>query len=214
MTPMDEMDEGAAPPAGGLVARAAQEPPRGAAPEREGEQEGGGSVAAQARAQLEQHVPPELRAPVERLVLAGKKVMFGPETNEMAMAEVDRHEDGPGAGAAVGVAALMSQLLTRVKGAMPVPAIVPAALILLMEALEFLGEAGRLEVTPEVVAEATQDLTGYLMQKLGLDEEKVAQAQAQFRAGPPGGPPPAGVPPVGGGAPAPSRGLVAGMMAR
>jgi hypothetical protein len=157
--------------------------PRGATPEGDPPAEGGAAVTAQAREQLEAHIPPELQSAVERLVLAGRKAMFSQQTNELAMAEVEKHPEGPGAGAAVGVAALMSQLLGRVKGSMPAPAIVPAALILLMDALEFLDEGGVLQATPEVVSDATEDLAAYLMQKFGLTPDKVQEAQQLMQEG-------------------------------
>lgn len=183
------------------------------------ESEGGGDVARQAQDNLEKHVPPQFRSAVERLVLAGKKVMFGEQTHDMAMKEVQNAED-PATGAAMGVAALMSQLTGRAKGPVPQPAIVAAAMILLMEALQFLGEAGQVEVTPDLVSEATQELTGVLMQKLQMTPEKIAQAQEVMRRGggqDPGMPPEEGAPP---GAPpgppepagAPPRGLIASTM--
>ncbi len=168
-----------------------EEPPRGAATE-----DGGAQVAREAQQQIEAHIPPQFRAATERLVLAGMKVMFSPQTHELAMRQVQDAED-PAAGAAVGVAALMSQLTARVKGELPQPAIVPAALILLMEALAFLAEAGQVELTDQVVADATQDLAGYLMQKLGLTPDKVAAAQDVMRQG-------------GGAQPAPEPGLPTG----
>ena len=197
--PMDEQDQeaglvdGASAEAPDPGAPPADEPPRGAV-----EEGGGAQIAREAQQQIEAHIPPQFRAPVERLVLAGMKVMFSPQTHELAMRQVQEAED-PAAGAAVGVAALMSQLTSRVKGELPPPAIVPAALILLMEALAFLAEGGQVELTDEVVADATQDLAGYLMQKLGLTPDKVAAAQDVIRQGgaqsaPPAGPPDAGMP--------------------
>jgi len=177
----------------------------------EGEDEGAeGSAPDAAKAQIEAHIPPQFQSAVERLVLAGMKAMFDPRTHQLMLDELRSQGDDLGKGAAVGIAALISQLLARVKGEMPQPAIVPAALILLMEALSFLDEAGQIEATPDVVAEATQDLAGYLMQKLGLTPDKVKEAQAVFaQQGGMGGPMPdeGGAPPMpaapGEGAPMP-----------
>lgn len=204
MTPMDEEQK-----PGGLIggARAPEaedmaEP--GEPPEDMAEDEGSENAAEASKAQIEAHIPPQFQAPVERLVLAGMKAMFHPESHQLMLDELRAQGDDLGKGAAVGIAALMSQLLARVKGQLPQPAIVPAALILLMEALSFLDEAGQLEATPDVVAEATQDLAGYLMQKLGLTPDKVKEAQAVFAqqggmGGPmpdEGGAPPAEAPPA------------------
>lgn len=211
MIPMDEEQKpaglvgGARAPEAEDMAEPA-EPPEDAsadAAEDMADGKGGESAADESKAQIEAHIPPELKAPVERLVLAGMKAMFHPESHQLMLDELRSQGDDLGKGAAVGVAALMSQLLARVKGQLPQPAIVPAALILLMEALSFLDEAGQLEATPDVVAEATQDLAGYLMQKLGLTPDKVKEAQAviaqQGGMGGPmpdeGGAPPAEAPP-------------------
>lgn len=197
------------------------EPPRGAVEDEEGGSDGL-ALADQVIEQLEAHIPPELQSAVERLVLAGKRAMFSPEMNELALKQVESDPKGPVSGAATGVAALMSQLTMRSKGQMPAPAIVPAALILLMESLKFLAEAGRIELNAQTIEQATTDLSAYLMQKLGLSPEKVAEAQEALRSGgaaPQGGPMPPGeadpgMPPAAAPGPQepPSGGLVNRMM--
>jgi hypothetical protein len=171
-------------PDAGLIAEAQQPAPPaepeeepGAEPEME---EGGdaGGVLTQAKQQVEAHVPPQYKSAVERLVLAGMKVMFDENSHEIAMQSLqDIEGDAPEAKIAVGIAALMSQLTSRVKGQLPQPAIVPAAFILLIEALEFFEESGQIEATPDLLSSATQDLSGYLMQKFGMTPDKVAEAQ-------------------------------------
>jgi hypothetical protein len=168
--------------------------------EMQGDAEGGAALAKQSRQALEARIPPQLQSAVERLVLAGTKVMFSPQTHELALSQIQDAKD-PARGAATGVAALMSQLVSRTKGALPQPAIPPAANILLMEALAFMDESGQVDLTADMIASATEDLTAYLMQKLGLTPEAVDQAHQVMRAGPAGQTPANNPPP-------PAAGLV------
>ena len=59
----------------------------------------------------------------------------------------------------------------------------PAAVILLMEAIDFLAESGRLQPSDELIAESTKELVGYLMKKLKIGPEQIAQAKQAAQQG-------------------------------
>lgn len=136
MTPMQDEEQKPAGLVGGARAPETEdmtelnEPPEDTPADTvEDKAEGEGSAPEAAKAKIEAHIPPEYQSAVERLVLAGMKAMFDPRTHQLMLDELRSQGDDLGKGAAVGIAALISQLLARVKGAMPQPAIVPAALI-------------------------------------------------------------------------------------
>ena len=125
--------------------------------------------------------PPELRSAIERIVVAGRRMLYDPETNGeiLKQFEILRKQTAGGDADAIaqGVAALISMVEGKSKGPMPLEAIPAAATIIMMDAIDFLGEAGKLKVTDDLIAEAQQELQGYLMQKMGIGEEEIRQAQ-------------------------------------
>jgi hypothetical protein len=129
--------------------------------------------------------PPKLRSSIDRIVTAGKRLMYDPQTHELMVKQLQTLQAGNEADRiAQGIAALISMIAEKSKGPMPQEAIPPAAQILMCDAIDFLAESGKIEVTEDLVAEATQELMGYVMQKLGIGPEQIAQAQAEGQAPP------------------------------
>lgn len=165
-------------------------PPDGATPETPPAAEGSAdtAVTAELRDKIMESAPPELREPIERIVTAGKRLMYDPETHELMLQQLQDMKGGNEADSlAQGIAALMTLIKNESKGPFPLPALVPAAVILLCEAVDFLAEAGRLEPSKELVGQAVEELTGYLMKKMQIGPEQIAAAR---QAGQKGGPAP------------------------
>ena len=159
-------------------------------------------------------IPPAMRSDVERLVTAGMHIMFDPKTSQLVMKQVEKPGD-PADNVAQGVAALMSILQGQSKGPFPVQAIMPAAILLMCQALDFLGKTNRMQVNDELVGKTYHDLSAYMMQKIGMTPDKLAKLKSSGGAPAPGQPAgqpgqpgqPAGQPPAPAG-PAPA-GLLA-----
>ena len=117
--------------------------------------------------QIMESAPPQLRTSIDRIVTAGKRLMYDPQTHELMIKQLQNLQAGNVADRlAQGIGALLSMIADKSKGPMPQEAIPPAAQILLCEVFDFLEESGKLEVTEDLVAEATQELTGYVLKKL------------------------------------------------
>lgn len=158
------------------------------------------------RDQIMQGAPPEMKSDIDRIVTAGRRLMFDPKTHQMMLQQLQSMKGGNEADSlAQGIAALMTLIKNEAKGPFPMPAVMPAAVILLMEAIDFLAEAGRIQASDDLIAEATQELTGYLMKKMGIGPEQIRQAQEQAQGQAQGqqGPMPT---------PAPQGGVVNGAM--
>lgn len=163
--------------------------------------------------QLMQKVPPELHSAVDRIVIAGMKMMFGKETHEKVMAQLEKL-GSPSDGVAMGIAGMLTMIAHAAKGPMPIPALIPASIILMCQALDFLAKSNKIELTNELIADTTKKLQSYMMQKLGLDANKIAEIQAQqgmppegMQGAPQGGPQaPQGMPQD------PQGGLISGAM--
>jgi hypothetical protein len=165
--------------------------------EQENAGEPGGSLSQQVKAQIK--VPPELREPYERIVLAGMKVMFSEETNEMAMQSLQG--EGPiEQRLAKGICDLMVLLWQESNQSMPPQLIIPAAVELLAEAADFLVEAGVEQIEPQQIGEAMRLMIGMILQRFNVTPETMQKGAAQGQgaegqrpvpAGAASGPPPA-----------------------
>ena len=145
---------------------------------------GPADLTAKAKAQIK--VPPEMKSAYERIVLAGMKVMFSQETHKMMLQELQG--EGPiEQRLAKGIAGLMAILWKQSNQTMPPQLVVPAAMELLLEAIDFINESGQEEVDEQTIGEAIRLTIGAVLQQFGVNEETVKQAAAQE-----GGQPPAG----------------------
>lgn len=125
---------------------------------------------------LSKVVPPELRDAVDRIVAAGLKTMFSPDMREELMAEVNRDVSMPQK-LAEGVVGLVLTLDKQTKGGLPVAAIFPAELELLVEAAGVAKAAGQ-NVSQQDYNDAAMMMAVLTAQKMGAkDEEIMGEAQ-------------------------------------
>lgn len=154
-------------------------------------------------------VPPQYAVAVQKIYLAGMKLMFSPETHQHMVQAVQSDTD-PGHAVGAGVVALITMLYQQSKGTMPIPAAVPAGLLLVAEGLDFMEQSKMIpQATPEMIDSATQTLVSMLMQKVGMTPDRMAQLAQQAHGGaqPPEAAPAAPTAPA---APAAPQGLIAG----
>lgn len=127
--------------------------------------------------QEQMHLTPQQAQQLERIVLAGRKVMFSAESHHL-MAE---QMDGPGPIAeklGQGAAGLMGLLMQESKGSIPPNLIIPAGLILLAHAADFMRQAGD-TVTDQDIAAGMGVMVSATLSASGIDPDKVAQIGAQ-----------------------------------
>lgn len=119
-------------------------------------------------------VPPDLMNAFERIVTAGLKIMYSPETRTMLANQLKQ----PGEATEIvgeGVAKLLAILYQQSKGTMPMKAAIPAAQVLLCEALDFASQAGILQVSADSIAASTKAMVTYLLQIFGFSQAKIQQ---------------------------------------
>lgn len=149
-------------------------------------------------------VAPEQTKAFEKIISAGLKVLDSEKTHKLVASQLQAQGD-PAEIAGAGAAKILGVLMNQSKGSMPMKAGIPAATVLLLEALDRLEELGRIEVTNETLAEATQAMGSAILQmmdvtpqKLDMLTKKAQQPQpAQQAEQPPQTPPPGGVPASG-----------------
>lgn len=148
-------------------------------------------------------VPPEHKDVVDRVVAAGMKIMYAPGMREELLNEIKRDVPVPQK-LAEGAAGLLLTLDKQTEGGIPMPALFPAALLLLGEAADVLATSGQ-AVTQDDYNEAAQMMFVIMARKMGAKDEEIMGGMEQMVAGAGGAPggapqaapqaPPQGMPP-------------------
>jgi hypothetical protein len=123
------------------------------------------------------HLDQKQAAQLDRIVLAGKKVLFSEKSHKMFLEQLD----APGAIAqklGQGVAGLMGLLWQESRQSLPPQLLIPAGMCLVAVAADFLRKGG-MDVTDEDVAGGIEELVTALLQAGGVDPDKVAEMGAR-----------------------------------
>lgn len=123
---------------------------------------------------LMEALPQGVRDGVMRVVLAGRKVMYAPESKslieeELALNVPDWQKLGES------VAGLMIILDGQAKGKIPSAYIVPSAIQLVFDAADFLMDSGRLDLDDEEIAQATIYVAILLLKKMRVPDAQIMQ---------------------------------------
>lgn len=149
-------------------------------------------MLSQIRQQVTDRLPAEMLRNIDRIVIAGQRIMFDEKSNRQLLDQIDQMpgESQP-AKVANGVAAIMSIIENNERGPLDPRSVIAASALILCDAIEFLAQIGRFEPTRESIGEATQTLMASMMQKYRMDPNKVRaeaqQQQAQQQGGQPDG---------------------------
>lgn len=127
----------------------------------------------QAEASVDAKVPPAQKVNYQKIVLAGKKVMFSKDLNAKLVAGMQDVPD-PVQTLVDGVIGVLGLLFKESRNTMPVGPMILAGQSLLMEAMDFLEQAGMLEVTPDLISQVTKTYIETFLPKIGMDSNKMA----------------------------------------
>lgn len=122
-------------------------------------------------------VAPDMRKAFNRLVIAGMKLMYAPQTEKMLRQQMN--SGPPPVAAGQGAAKVVGLMLAKSKGTAPFKAMIPAGVMLTCEALDFLERAGKAELTPELVSEAAQEFGSAVLQMIDITPDKLEQMMAR-----------------------------------
>lgn len=117
-------------------------------------------------------VPPNLQNAFQRIVTAGLKVMYSDDTRQMLMNQLKQPGE-PTELAGQGIAKMMAILYQKSKGTMPMRAAIPAAQVLLCEGLDFMANAGMIQISADTIASSTKEMVTYLLQIFGFSKDKM-----------------------------------------
>ena len=146
------------------------------------------------------HLSAKQKPQLERIVAAGMKVMFDPKTHDMMLEQIDA--EGPiDQKLGQSIAGLLGLLMKESNNSLPPDMLIPAGIVLLVHAADFLEKSGE-PVSDEEVAAGISVLVRSLLKQFGMDPDKVAEVGGRAlnpteEAAPPPDAPAA--PPAGGG---------------
>jgi hypothetical protein len=153
-----------------------------------------GGKITQKSVREQMQLTPQQAQQLDRIVLAGKKAMFSAKSHKLFLEQLK----GPGTiemKLGQGVAGLMALLAQESKGSLPPPLLIPAGLVLLAVAADFLRESGT-DVPDDAVAGAIEIMVNAILTAVGIDPDKVAAAADRGPA-PKGAPKPPAKAPMG-----------------
>lgn len=118
------------------------------------------------------HVNPQQKQQLDRMVAAGMKVMFDAKTHQMMIDTLKA--DGPMPDKlGKGIAGLLGMLMSESKNSLPPELLVPAGIVLMAHAVDFLEQAGA-QVTPQDFGSGIDVMVTTVLQAYGVDADKVA----------------------------------------
>jgi|MDTB01.1.fsa_nt_gb hypothetical protein len=124
-------------------------------------------------------LPANLQEAYDRVVLAGKKIIFNKDTNKLVLDAI-KGEGSLGIRLGKGISTLMMLLYRESQQTMPPSLIVPAGVCLLGEAADFIRK-GKIEpINNNIIAEAIQVFIEATIQNFGGDTNRMYSLFDQF----------------------------------
>ena len=146
--------------------------------------------------QSKMQIPPNLQQAYQRIILAGKKIMFSPQMTPQ-IATLLKGADTPGQKIGQGVVALMAMLISQSNHTLPPQLIIPCACELLIEFGNFLRSSG-VQVGDSDIADGMAVMISTIMQRVGIAPDQLqGMLQSKGRTAPPAAPAPGAPQPAG-----------------
>lgn len=137
------------------------------------------ALLKQAEDKIEARLTPDIYTSYMKLVIAGMKAAMNGGPNGV-MGSIKRSKT-PLESVVKGMISLMLMLKDQAKGQVPVNALVPATMAMVLQGLAFANNVGVLKVGAPEIAQATHLFINTIMPKLGLTQDKVEAVVGQVR---------------------------------
>ncbi|MBF0260271.1 MAG: hypothetical protein HQL97_00365 [Magnetococcales bacterium] len=126
-------------------------------------------------ANVERSLNPRTRASYDSTVAAGMTLIWSEKFDserETLLNTIQGPQDIP-TKVAKGIVKVISMIQNEVSSKQPIPAAVPAAIVLMAQVLEYIEKKSRQDVTPEMVAQTTHLITQGIFSLFGITNETV-----------------------------------------
>lgn len=121
---------------------------------------------------IQEKVPANLQPGLQRVVSAGLTLIYSPALHQR-MVEKLESTPNPAENAALGAVNIVGTLFNQSKGSMPLSIAAPAAIILMCEILDFVAQAGKIQITPELVSQAAQSASEHTLAMLKISKDQI-----------------------------------------
>jgi hypothetical protein len=115
-------------------------------------------------------IPPQYQAALKVFILAGKRTMYSPQSRKLLQRELAKPIPLPQK-LAEGVVGLVLILYMENGRRIPLPILIPAAIELLGDAAQFVGQITGQQVTKQIYGQAVALATAMLAKKLGIVQQ-------------------------------------------
>ena len=121
---------------------------------------------------IEEKIKPEDKSSYDRIVLAGTKILFDQKTHGKMIEILQGHGDLPSK-IADGITRLIGLLYQASENTMPMQAVIPAAITLMVKALDFAERGMGQKLDKDIIAECTKQTSAAVLQQFGVTPEKI-----------------------------------------
>ena len=125
-------------------------------------------------------MPEQMKTAFQKVVMAGKKVLYAPESAEM-IDQIMQSEAEISEKLGSGVANLVITLDNQANGAIPKDVIIPAATVLLFDAADMLKQAGT-QISAEEIGKAYEIMFYDIFAGYGMPSDQVDDAFGRMEA--------------------------------
>ena len=125
-------------------------------------------------------VPANLKSGFQKAVTVGLKIMYSDDGQNIMKDQLMKSGDYAN-NAAEGAAKLLGELYKQSKMTLPMTIGIPAVTVLMCEALDFIEQAGKTKITPDLLAEAMKALSAYVLQLFGVSQDKLHDMTQQAK---------------------------------
>lgn len=142
----------------------------------------------QTEQKIQSSINPQFQQQFQRAVTAGCTLIYSPALHQRMVSAIQTSAN-PEQKAAQGAANIVGTMQNQSQNAIPVQLVAPVALVLMCEILDFIAQAGKLQITPQLVSQCSQDTAHAVLQMLGVNQQQMHQVVAKGMAAKNGGQP-------------------------
>jgi hypothetical protein len=139
-------------------------------------------MLAQAEEGILAKVSDNMKDGLQRVVHAGLTIMYSPQLEQQRNERIAATSD-PVKEASEGAVRLVLNLYKQSDQKMPTDLVVPASMVFAFEYLDLLAKAGKAQVAPDLIAQATKATGEAALRLMGIGQDKIAQVTAQGQQG-------------------------------
>lgn len=119
-------------------------------------------------------------AMLKRLVDAGLKIIYDKNVFQKLTQELRASKD-PAGDVGRGMLVVLKLMATKARGTIPPAALLQAGMVLVLDALDFLEQAGMLQVDAAALDHATQEYVEATLPALGVQPDRMQQVLGQIQ---------------------------------